>query len=118
VKDFEMIIDPPAENSQLSFFMANNNALELGKFLNQKIRVSFQGGRQVCGVLKGYDQLVNLVLEDCVETNRDPKDSSRLVSTSTRNVGTVMCKGTAVTLITPEDGFGEIANPFVGAAEE
>lgn len=44
-----------------------DNVLDLTKYLDQGVRVKFQGGREVSGVLKGYDQLVNLVLDDCVE---------------------------------------------------
>jgi U6 snRNA-associated Sm-like protein LSm7 len=43
------------------------NVLDLNKYLDQGVRVKFQGGREVTGVLKGYDQLVNLVLDDCLE---------------------------------------------------
>lgn len=32
--------------------------------------MKFQGGREVVGNLKGFDQLVNLVLDDCVEYMR------------------------------------------------
>lgn len=44
-----------------------DDVLNLTKYLDQGVRVKFQGGREVSGVLKGYDQLVNLVLDDCVE---------------------------------------------------
>ena len=97
--------------------MSFNSSLDLAKLVNQRIHVNFQGGRQVTGVLKGFDQLVNLVLEDTVESLRDPKDSGKL-SGATRSLGTIMCKGTAVTLVTPEDGYGEIANPFVQVDED
>lgn len=30
-------------------------------------RVKFAGGREVDGILKGFDKLDNLVLDDCVE---------------------------------------------------
>lgn len=63
--------------------------LDLSKYVNEKIRVKFSGGREgecpgllrgradqrdthcgvstVTGVLKGFDQLLNLVLDDVVE---------------------------------------------------
>lgn len=56
----------------------NNNAkhdgpkreaiLDLNKYKDQKIRVKFIGGRQITGTLTGFDQLMNLVLEDVEET--------------------------------------------------
>lgn len=57
--------------------------LDLSKYVNERIRVKFTGGREgtpllcflvlrannplVTGVLKGFDQLLNLVLDDVVE---------------------------------------------------
>lgn len=35
--------------------------------MDKEIRVKFQGGREVIGVLKGYDQLQNLVLDEVRE---------------------------------------------------
>jgi U6 snRNA-associated Sm-like protein LSm7 len=32
--------------------------------LDQKIRVKFSGGRETIGVLKGWDKLVNIVLDE------------------------------------------------------
>lgn len=40
---------------------------DLLKYLDQRVRVRFQGGREVDGLLKGYDKLDNLVLDECVE---------------------------------------------------
>ena len=33
------------------------SALDLSKFVDKEIRVALQGGREVSGVLKGYDQV-------------------------------------------------------------
>ena len=41
--------------------------LDLGKFIDKGVRVKLSGGREVTGVLKGFDQLLNLVLDECVE---------------------------------------------------
>lgn len=86
--------------------------LDLGKYIDQAVRVQFQGGREVRGLLKGYDQLVNLVLDECVELLRDPSDEYR-VTDATRQIGLVVCRGTSVMLISPVDGTEEIANPFL-----
>ena len=45
----------------------DNSVMDLSKYENQRVRVTFQGGREVDGVLKGFDKLDNLVLDDCVE---------------------------------------------------
>ena len=46
------------------------NILDLGKYLNKQITVKFNGGREVTGTLKGYDALMNLVLDEVQEMVR------------------------------------------------
>ena len=55
--------------------MANRKetALDLGKLIDKGVIVKLMGGREVHGVLKGYDQLLNLVLDEGVEYLRDPE---------------------------------------------
>jgi U6 snRNA-associated Sm-like protein LSm7 len=86
--------------------------LDLEKHVDKPVHVKFQGGREMRGVLKGFDQLVNLVLDDCVEYLRDPEDEDR-VTDETRRIGLCVCRGTSVMTVCPVDGMEEIANPFV-----
>jgi len=79
--------------------------------MDKKIRVKFNGGREVVGTLKGYDPLLNLVLDDTAENIRDPEDG-RLLN-ETRALGLSVLRGTAVILISPLDGSEEIENPFL-----
>lgn len=79
--------------------------IELSKFVDKEIRVKFQGGREAKGKLKGYDQYLNLVLDETVEYSQ--KDDS------SRKLGLTVCRGPAVTVICPQDGHEPIANPFV-----
>ncbi|CAH2353428.1 U6 snRNA-associated Sm-like protein LSm7 [[Candida] railenensis] len=85
--------------------------LDLNKYKDQQIRVKFIGGRQVVGTLKGFDQLMNLVLDDVVETLRDPEDDSVLTK-ETRNLGLVVVRGPTLLTISPVDGSEIIDNPF------
>jgi U6 snRNA-associated Sm-like protein LSm7 len=75
------------------------NILDLGKYMDKKITVKFNGGREgrhhpsvargqvakdadmhaVTGTLKGYDALMNLVLDDVEEVMRGESDSSVFV---------------------------------------
>lgn len=41
--------------------------LELNKMIDAKVHVKCLGGREIVGTLKGYDELVNLVLDDAEE---------------------------------------------------
>ncbi|EDO41002.1 predicted protein [Nematostella vectensis] len=85
---------------------------DLSKFLDKGVRVKFQGGREASGVLKGFDALLNLVLDNTIEYLRDPDDPLKL-SDETRQLGLVVCRGTAVVLVCPMDGMEAIANPFI-----
>ncbi len=85
--------------------------LDLTKYLDKKIRVKFSGGREASGLLKGFDPLLNLVLDSTIEYMRDPDDPFKMTN-ETRALGLVVCRGTSVMLISPQDGMEEIANPF------
>lgn len=86
--------------------------LDLTKYLDKCIRVKFAGGREAAGILKGFDPLLNLVLDDTTEYLRDSEDQYKL-SDETRPLGLVVCRGTSVVLICPVDGMEAIPNPFV-----
>ncbi|KAJ7452192.1 U6 snRNA-associated Sm-like protein LSm7 [Mycena galericulata] len=81
--------------------------LDLSKYVNERIRVKFTGGREVSGVLKGYDQLLNLVLDEVEEHILEPQPHSR-------TLGLTVLRGPTITLLSPVDGSEEIANPFLG----
>ncbi|KAJ7712505.1 U6 snRNA-associated Sm-like protein LSm7 [Mycena metata] len=81
--------------------------LDLSKYVNERIRVKFTGGREVSGILKGYDQLLNLVLDEVEEQLLEPEPH-------TRSLGLTVLRGPTITLLSPVDGSEEIANPFLG----
>lgn len=64
----------------------------------------------VTGVLKGYDQLMNLVMDEVVETYESASltySASKLTSDDAmppRNLGLVVLRGPNVVLISPTDG--------------
>lgn len=74
--------------------------------------MKFSGGREgtvylnlriVVGVLKGYDQLMNLVMDDVEELLHDPSSGS--VTGERRTLGLAVLRGTNLMLISPVDGF-------------
>jgi U6 snRNA-associated Sm-like protein LSm7 len=118
--------------------------LDLSKYVNERIRVKFTGGREgtrkqaprkeraqpfrllsVTGVLKGYDQLLNLVLDEVEEHLqgswtfahiRDFPDCKHHFSEpegAARTLGLVVLRGPTITLLCPVDGLEEISNPFI-----
>jgi len=81
--------------------------LDLSKYVDEPIRVKFTGGREVQGILKGYDQLLNLVLDQVEEQILEPEPH-------TRRLGLAVLRGPTITLVSPVDGSEEISNPFLG----
>ncbi|KAI3627345.1 lsm7 [Malassezia furfur] len=76
--------------------------LNLSKYVDQQIRVKFAGGREVEGILKGYDQLMNLVMDDVQETLHDPETGN---VSGQRPLGLAVLRGPALTLINPTNGM-------------
>ncbi|OPB38632.1 U6 snRNA-associated Sm-like protein LSm7 [Trichoderma guizhouense] len=89
------------------------NILDLAKYMDKEITVKFNGGREVRGTLKGYDALMNLVLDEVQETLRDEEGNE-----SSRPLGLVVVRGTLLVLISPADGSEEISNPFAQPEED
>lgn len=85
----------------------------------------------VSGTLKGYDQLMNLVLDDVKESMRGMfhwvsplrlfLDTDKFLddegNLTTRSLGLIVARGTLIVLISPADGSEEIPNPFVEPEE-
>ncbi|KAK4386764.1 Sm-like protein LSM7 [Sesamum angolense] len=85
---------------------------DLAKFVDKGVQVKLNGGRRVIGTLKGYDPLLNLVLDEAIEFLRDPDDPLKTTD-QTRPLGLIVCRGIAVMLVSPAEGTVEIPNPFV-----
>jgi small nuclear ribonucleoprotein G len=62
---------------------------DLRKYMDKRLDIRMNANRRVVGVLRGYDQFMNLVLEDCEEV---AKDDSRT------HLGTIMMRGNSVVL--------------------
>jgi small nuclear ribonucleoprotein (snRNP)-like protein len=41
--------------------------INLQNYLEKSVRVKFNGGREITGILKGYDNALNMVLDECNE---------------------------------------------------
>jgi U6 snRNA-associated Sm-like protein LSm7 len=91
------------QNHKNSSSQKKDSVIDLSRYMNKLVQVKFAGGREVKGLLRGFDPLVNIVLEDTVEMLRDPADLS-LITGNTRNLGKVVCRGTSVIFVAPLDG--------------
>lgn len=62
---------------------------DLGKYMDKRLDIRLNADRRIVGVLRGFDQFMNLVLEDCNEfVKADEKNP----------IGTVMIRGNSVVL--------------------
>ncbi|KAL3897029.1 MAG: hypothetical protein SGCHY_003688, partial [Lobulomycetales sp.] len=68
--------------------------LALGPLVDTRLTVEMAGGRECTGILKGFDPLQNLVLDDCVEIGMDGAQD--------RKLGLVVVRGTVISVIGPE----------------
>lgn len=72
--------------------MAESAKKLLSESLGNIVLVKLKGGREIRGILKSYDQHLNLVLENAEEV----KSNGR-----TRKLGTIIIRGDNVVLISP-----------------
>ena len=80
--------------------------IDLSQYIDKKINVKFVGGREVQGILKGFDPVVNLVLDETKEFLRgksrvyfdfclDQNDKYKKTG-KTRYLGLVFARGPTV----------------------
>ncbi|VVT53749.1 uncharacterized protein SAPINGB_P003730 [Magnusiomyces paraingens] len=69
------------------------------------------GNREVVGILKGYDQLMNLVLDETVETVT-LEELTTTQKPRVRNLGRVVVRSTMLYEINPAEGVTSIDSPF------
>eukprot|EP01080_Neovahlkampfia_damariscottae_P008795 gene8795-743_t len=51
---------------------------ELKRYLDKKLLVKMNAGREVSGYLRGYDQFLNITLDDTVEVVKNKPDGEKL----------------------------------------
>ncbi|EPE04592.1 small nuclear ribonucleoprotein [Ophiostoma piceae UAMH 11346] len=89
------------------------NILDLGQYMDREIYVKFNGGREVSGILKGFDPLLNMVLDDAQEKMRNAEGEVKA-----RSLGLAVIRGTHITTLYPVEGSESISNPYLAAAAE
>ncbi|KAL4490420.1 hypothetical protein ABPG72_002630 [Tetrahymena utriculariae] len=96
---------------------SKESIINLSQYIGKDIRVKFQGGREVTGVLKSFDNQLNMILDDCIETIRDKSDPY-LMTDQKRKLNLVVVRGTLVSTIFPMSGTEIIENPFLSMEEQ
>ena len=75
----------------------------LERSINKKMALQLKDGRTVEGKLVGFDQYMNLVLEESEERQTSSKPGSgEPPSVTTRRLGTVILRGNNVVTISPQ----------------
>ncbi len=84
--------------------------MDLTGLLGKQVCIKFLGGREVIGILNGFDQITNMILGEVVEIFRDPENPNKELSR--RKLGVTVIRGPAVTTIFPTETMFSIENPF------
>lgn len=72
--------------------MSKTGGPDLKKYLDKKLAFKLNGNRKVTGVLRGFDQFMNIVLDETIdEGSSDKNDIGLVVSTSAERRGREMC---------------------------
>ena len=66
---------------------------DLKNYLDKRLRIKLNANRIVTGKLRGYDQFMNLVLEEAVQINSNNDNNNE-----NEDLGTIMIRGNSVIL--------------------
>lgn len=76
---------------------------DLNKYMNKQLSLKLNGSRRVTGRLRGFDQFMNLVLEDTIEhktnNNNQANTANDIESLNDQNIGSVVIRGNSVLMI-------------------
>jgi len=74
--------------------MSKAHPPELKKYMDKRISLKLNGGRNVTGILRGFDPFMNLVIDESVE---DVKDGSR------NPIGMVVVRGNSIIMLEAQE---------------
>ncbi|GAB6031423.1 hypothetical protein CHUAL_009200 [Chamberlinius hualienensis] len=70
--------------------MSKAHPPELKKYMDKKLSLKLNGGRQVTGILRGYDPFMNLVVDEATEEIKGGEKN---------NIGMVVIRGNSIVLL-------------------
>jgi len=70
--------------------MSKAHPPELKKFMDKKLALQINGGRQITGILRGYDPFMNLVIDEGVEKKKTGE---------MHQVGMVVIRGNSIIML-------------------
>ncbi|XP_040271729.1 small nuclear ribonucleoprotein G [Bufo bufo] len=70
--------------------MSKAHPPELKKFMDKKLSLKLNGGRNVTGILRGFDPFMNLVMDECTEGSGAGHQN---------NIGMVVIRGNSIIML-------------------
>ena len=67
---------------------------DLRKFMDLRVDLRMNGDRRIAGIMKGYDQYMNIVLDEAIEIAKPASTKEQ----SNRNLGMIVIRGASVQL--------------------
>jgi len=64
--------------------------------MDLRVDLKLNGERRVVGIMKGYDQFMNIVLDEAIEIKQGKQSSA--VNLEKRNLGTIVIRGSSIVL--------------------
>lgn len=71
----------------------------IDKAIGSQIWILMRGTKEIVGNLRGFDDYVNLVLDDAVEYSPDPKDKSKVIKTELKTE--ILLNGNQIAVLVP-----------------
>ncbi|XP_021351404.1 probable small nuclear ribonucleoprotein G [Mizuhopecten yessoensis] len=70
--------------------MSKAHPPELKKYMEKKLTLKLNGGRQITGILRGFDPFMNLVVDESIEDCKSGEKNS---------IGMVVVRGNSIILL-------------------
>jgi U6 snRNA-associated Sm-like protein LSm5 len=71
----------------------------IDKAIGTPIWILMRGSKEIVGTLRGFDDYVNLVLDDAVEYTPDPDDKTKVIKTSLQTE--ILLNGNQIAVLVP-----------------
>lgn len=71
----------------------------IDKAIGSQIWILMRGSKEIVGTLRGFDDYVNLVLDDAVEYSMDPRDKNKVVKTDLESE--ILLNGNQIAVLVP-----------------
>ena len=71
---------------------------DLRKFMDLRVDLRINADRRIAGIMKGYDQYMNIVLDEAIEIAKPGANQAKAVEVTNRDLGMIVIRGASVQL--------------------